>query len=117
VDAFVPIENFGSVSVREPENVVARVTDVVTQCRANQQTSCPPGPYDGVFTLIEDHGPLVARIAKKLELPGSPVEAAMVKKSYLMLHLMHAVRFHMFYYPRAAQNTSLNSRRVCRAMG
>jgi hypothetical protein len=78
VDAFLPIEKFGSVSVREPETVVTRVTNAVTQCRANVQSPCPPGHYDGVFTLIEDHGPLVARIAHRLGLPGSPIDAAIV---------------------------------------
>ncbi len=108
MDAFVPIENFGSFSVREPESVVARVTDAMTQCRASQQTSCPPGPYDGVFTLIEDHGPLVARIAKKLDLPGSPVEAAMVKKPQ-HAYMIPVVSFTKCWHSRAAQHTSLNS--------
>jgi len=37
--------------------------------------------FDGVITLVEDNGPLQARLAKALGLPGSSPEAADIARS------------------------------------
>jgi hypothetical protein len=41
--------------------------------------------YDGVFTLVEDHGPITSFIAKELQLPLSPLESATACRSKFLV--------------------------------
>lgn len=82
-DAFIPITNFGQQSVRDHAAIFKAVLEAVTKCHAPAVgVSCVLGGYDGVFTLVEDHGPLVSYIAEKLGLNGSPLAASTVFDLY-----------------------------------
>lgn len=77
---FVGIKDFGNVSIRNPEAVYMSVLDATTRCGAGEE-NCSLGKYDGVFTLVEDHGPLVSYIADKMKLVASPMAASKTARS------------------------------------
>jgi biotin carboxylase len=79
-DRFVGIKGFGNVSIRDPQAVYEQVLDATTRCGVDEG-KCKVGKYDGVFTLVEDHGPLVSFIGEKLGLVSSPLLASMTARS------------------------------------
>jgi biotin carboxylase len=68
VTSFIPMENFGRVSITNVELVLARVRDTGKT-------------FDGVFTLVEDEGPLVSYLAHQLKLVGNSEAASGVARN------------------------------------
>jgi hypothetical protein len=58
VTLFIPVDNFGRVSITEMDLVLQIVKDTKIQ-------------FDGVFTLVEDEGPLVSHLATALGLTST----------------------------------------------
>eukprot|EP00960_Hanusia_phi_P066930 766511-Hanusia_phi.AAC.4 len=80
VNAFVGIPEFGRVSVSNPEAVLQAVRKQLGQTGER---------LDGVFTLVEDHGPLVSLLGEALDLPCSPHKAAQIARNkYLVRKAM-----------------------------
>eukprot|EP00961_Rhodomonas_salina_P102074 1372999-Rhodomonas_salina.2 len=71
VHSFVAVENFSLVSVLEHEKVWHAI-------KSYQKDTATP--LDGVFTLMEEHGPLVSFLASQLELPGSVAAIVLVAR-------------------------------------
>jgi predicted ATP-grasp superfamily ATP-dependent carboligase len=76
VTSFIPLENFGRVSITNMELVLERVRDT-------------GGRFDGVFTLVEDEGPLVSYLASHLKLVGnSEAASGVARNKYAMRQAM-----------------------------
>jgi len=76
VSSFVAIPQFGQVAVADAAGVLAKI-------RNHMEVS--KEVYDGVFTLVEDHGPLTSLISEALSLPGSPAATAATCRSKFMV--------------------------------
>jgi len=63
IKQFIPIEKFAKVSITSPETILEKAQSAGVK-------------FDGVFTLVEDEGPLVSFIAEKLNLVGTSLEAS-----------------------------------------
>ncbi|EKX37392.1 hypothetical protein GUITHDRAFT_145087 [Guillardia theta CCMP2712] len=82
VGSFIGIADFGRVSVSEPQVVLQAV---------RRHLEASGEKLDGVFTLVEDHGPLVSLIGEALSLPCSPLKAAQTARNkYLVRKAMES---------------------------
>jgi len=83
---FLGIANFGQVSILKPELLLQALQQylanggVVTD---KEEEKKPPIKFDGIFTLVEDHGPLTSFLGEGLELKTSPYAAAKTARSKL----------------------------------
>jgi len=68
VTSFTPVENFGKVSITQKTAILEKV----------KQTGIK---FDGVFTLVEDEGPLVSYLATALKLPGNSENASLTARN------------------------------------
>jgi len=76
VTRFIPVSNFGRVSITDPEAVL----NTIKQTNTN---------FDGVFTLVEDEGPLTAFLARSMNLTGNSEEASWIARNkYKMRNVM-----------------------------
>ena len=86
---FFPAPNFGKFSLTHPEEILSALRQYLAsggKVHFHGQPADPnptPIAFDGVFTLVEDHGPITAYIAEGLGLKGSPYKAAQTARSKL----------------------------------
>eukprot|EP01116_Phalansterium_solitarium_P009206 TRINITY_DN23264_c0_g1_i1.p1 TRINITY_DN23264_c0_g1~~TRINITY_DN23264_c0_g1_i1.p1 ORF type:complete len:487 (-),score=115.79 TRINITY_DN23264_c0_g1_i1:518-1978(-) len=78
VQKFIPIEDFGRVSIKNRQFIIDTIVNSGVK-------------YDGVFTLVEDEGPLAAQLARVLGLPGNTELAAdIARNKFKVRQLMEA---------------------------
>jgi len=76
VKQFISVEGFGRLSITHPDKIL----EIVKLAKVD---------FDGVFTLVEDQGPLVSYLAEKLNLPGNSYESSNVARNkYRMRQVM-----------------------------
>jgi len=84
--AFLPIKNFGKLSVTSPELLLEAMKQYVANGGVLPDETKPVPPpiqFDGIFTLVEDHGPLTSFLGEGLGLKVSPYKAAVTARSKL----------------------------------
>jgi hypothetical protein len=103
VKQFIGIQDFGRVGVKRPEEVLDAIRG---QCLSGRTADVPQehALFDGIFTLVEDHGPLTSFLAERLGLLASSSKSAkLARNKFLMRKAMQEASLHV---PRFAQITS-----------
>jgi hypothetical protein len=84
---FLPVNNFNKISVTSPDAVLQALKQVMAQggvpTDKDEEKKKPPITYDGIFTLVEDHGPLTSYLGEGLGLNVSSYQAASTARSKL----------------------------------
>jgi predicted ATP-grasp superfamily ATP-dependent carboligase len=68
VTKFIGVENFGRITITDPEQIISLI----------KQSGLK---FDGVFSLSEAQSPLVAKIANRFGLPGNPENASLIARN------------------------------------
>ncbi len=100
---FIAIDDFGRISAKNPNSILDAIRG---QC-LNAEISSPRSEqtvFDGIFTLVEDHGPLTSFLAEQLQLLASSAKSAqLARNKFLMRQTMKAAGLQV---PRFALITS-----------
>lgn len=81
---FLPVKDLNKVSVTSPEAVLQAIKKVMADGGVpgtKEEEKKPPITFDGIFTLVEDHGPLTSYLGEGLGLKVSSYKAASTARS------------------------------------
>ena len=89
--SFIAVKGFGKISIESPQTIMKGIEAYlenggeipVEDQPSEKKEKKAPIKFDGVFTLVEDHGPLTSFIGEVLKLPVSPYTAAKTARSKL----------------------------------
>lgn len=100
---FIGIPDFGRLSVKNPEAVLDAIMGQCLNSSTPSHTQ-EQSVFDGIFTLVEDHGPITSFLAERLKLLASSVKSArLARNKFLMRQAMKAAGLQV---PRFAQISS-----------
>ena len=105
---FIGIDDFGRAGVKNPESVLEAVRG---QCLVGTaESKDKQSVFDGIFTLVEDHGPLTSFLAERLNLVASSSQSArLARNKFLMRQAMKAAGLQVPRFAQVASEADLDA--------